>query len=529
MQALEAFFSSVPDNPNAAFVVVQHLSPNHKSMMTEILQRQTVMAVEEAQDGTLLEPAHVYVLPPRKSMVIENRRLHLTDKSEGFGYPINRLFTSLVSGWGDRIIAILLSGTGKDGTEGLQTVSRSGGIALVQSPETAQFTSMPTNAIPSGLVDEVLSPEDLAKTVFELIRFSENFPTSTAEDASLIDPNQLQNILDILSKRENIDFSHYKVSTLSRRIHHRCALTRQSSLENYLRLLQGSTEEQKLLRQDLLIGATAFFRDPQAWQIIEQEVLPTLLENLEDGQQFRVWVSACATGEEAYSMAILVDEALRRVNKQVQVKIFATDLDTNALEVAAQGVYPENIASHISQERLNYYFTFEGGHYRVNRSLRAMLTIAPHDLTKNAGFSKMNLVSCRNVLIYMQPQLQQQVLRLLHFALAPDGCLFLGSSETLGVLESEFRAIHTKWKIFSKRRDTQLSVIPITRQSIVMPMVPQGRSKARDNQTNRLIGEVFRYCLPERQMTCLLINQDNRLLRVFYNAAQLLEFPVGEA
>jgi two-component system CheB/CheR fusion protein len=256
--------------------------------------------------------------------------------------------------------------------------------------------------------------------------------------------------------------------------------------------------------------------------------LPALLENLEDGQQFRVWVSACATGEEAYSMAILIDEALHRANKEVQVKIFATDLDTNALEIAAQGVYPENIASHISPERLDYYFAYEGGHYRVNRALRAMLTIAPHDLTKNAGFSKMNLVSCRNVLIYMQPQLQQQVLRLLHFALGPGGCLFLGSSETLGSLESEFETIHAKWKLFRKQRDTQLTAFPITRHSIVMPMAPQGRARARDNQNNRLIGEVFRYCLPERQVSCLLVNQDNRLLRVFYNAANLLNFPVGE-
>jgi two-component system CheB/CheR fusion protein len=234
------------------------------------------------------------------------------------------------------IIAILLSGTGKDGTEGLQEVSRAGGIALVQSPETAQFTSMPSNAIPSGLVDEVLSPEDLAKTVFELIRFSDNFPASTASDASLMAPDMLQTILEVLSEREDIDFSHYKVSTLSRRIHHRCALTRQANLESYLRLLEGSTEEQKLLRQDLLIGATAFFRDAAAWEVLEQQVLPALIAGLDEGQQFRVWVSACATGEEAYSMAILVDEALRRSDKDIQAKIFATDLDTNALEVAAQ-------------------------------------------------------------------------------------------------------------------------------------------------------------------------------------------------
>ncbi|MEM8780008.1 MAG: chemotaxis protein CheB [Cyanobacteria bacterium P01_G01_bin.49] len=529
VQALELFFANVPDNPNAAFVVVQHLSPNHKSMMSEILQRQTVMTVQEAQDQILLEPGYVYVLPSRKSLVIEERRLHLTDKSDSFDYPINRFFTSLVSGWGERIIAILLSGTGKDGTKGLQAVSRAGGIALVQSPETAQFTSMPTNAIPSGLVDEVLSPEDLAKTVFELIRFSENFPESTAEDASLIDPKKLEHILNILVEQEDIDFSHYKVSTLSRRIHHRCALTRQSNLDHYTRLLKHSPEEQKQLRQDLLIGATAFFRDQPAWEFLANEVLPNLVEALEDNQQLRIWVSACATGEEAYSMAILVDEALRKSERQVQAKIFATDLDSNALEIAAQGVYPEHVANSISAERLERYFSKENGHYRVKRSLREMLIIAPHDLTKNAGFSKINLVSCRNVLIYMQPQLQQQVLRLLHFALAPNGVLFLGSSETLGSLAPEFNPLQTKWKIFSKQRDTNFSTFPLTRQSIITPITSHGRNKSRQDQTNRIIGEIFKYCLAERQMTCLLINLDNRLLRVFYNTAQLLEFPIGEA
>ncbi|WP_204139145.1 chemotaxis protein CheB [Halomicronema sp. CCY15110] len=529
VQALEAFFANVPDNPNAAFVVVQHLSPNHKSMMTDILQRQTVMTVCQAEDQMLLEPAHVYVLPPRKQLVIQDRRLNLQDKSGAFDYPINRFFSSLIGGWGEQIIAILLSGTGKDGTEGLQAVSRAGGIALVQSAETAQFTSMPSNAIPSGLVDEVLSPEDLAQTVFELIRFSDNFPASTASDASLIDPDMLQNILDVLSEREDIDFSHYKVSTLSRRIHHRCALTRRVNLESYLGLLEGSTEEQKSLRQDLLIGATAFFRDAAAWEILEQQVLPSLIEGLDEGQQFRVWVSACATGEEAYSMAILVDEALRRSNRDIQAKIFATDLDTNALEVAAQGSYSENIANAISPERLERYFNFKGGQYQVTRSLREMLIIAPHDLTKNAGFSKMNLVSCRNVLIYMQPQLQQRVLRLLHFTLAPAGVLFLGNSETLGSLESEFTTIESRWKLYNKRRDTQLSALPITRQSIVTPLTYQGRAKTRQNQTNRLIGEVFRYGLADRKMTCLLVGPNNRLLRVFYNGADLLQFPVGEA
>ncbi|MGB3533590.1 MAG: chemotaxis protein CheB [Microcoleaceae cyanobacterium] len=529
VQALESFFNHLPDNPNGAFVVVQHLSPNHRSMIAEILQRQTTLPVEEVRDQTLLEPAKVYVLPPRKSLILEDRRFHLEEISESPRYLINRFFQSLVNGWGERTIAILLSGTGNDGTEGLQAVSRAGGIALVQSPETAQFTSMPTTAIPSGLVDEILSPESLAQTVYELIRFSQNFPKSKISDASLIDPDLLQRILNILAEREEIDFSHYKVSTLSRRIHHRCALTRHESIREYITLLEESVEEQKLLRQDLLIGATCFFRDPEVWEYLKAEILPQCIAELQPQQQLRIWVSACATGEEAYSMAIVVDEIIRSRGKPLQVKIFATDLDTNALEVAAQGTYPDSIANDVSSERLERYFDYKGDHYQVKRSLREMLIISPHDLTKNAGFSKMNLVSCRNVLIYMQPQLQHQVLRLLHFALAPQGTLLLGSSENLGSLAEEFTTLNSRWKIFLKKGETQLSLLPITRQAIATPLKSSVRIRARQQQLDRLLGKVFQLCLPERSITCLLVDENNQLRRVFYNAAHLLEYPIGEA
>ncbi|VEP12508.1 Protein-glutamate methylesterase [Hyella patelloides LEGE 07179] len=530
VQALESFFGNLPDHPNAAFIVVQHLSPDFKSMMTEILQRKTIMPVRSIEDGMEIEPSHVYVLPPRKHLVVNERRLCLLESPDSFDYPIDKFFRSLVEGWGEKKIAILLSGTGNDGTEGIQAIGRVGGIGLVQSPETAQFNSMPSSAIPSGLVDEILSPQELAQTVFELIRFSDNFPDSSTEEAVLIDPEQLQTILNVLAEREEIDFSHYKISTLSRRIHHRCALTHCENLKEYIDLLEDSEEEQKFLRRDLLIGVTQFFRDTPAWEFLESTVLPEIIERLQPHQQMRVWVSACASGEEAYSIAMLVDEAISQTNKEIQVKIFATDLDTNALEITAKGIYPESISNNITPERLEKYFTFTGEYFQVKRFLREMLIVAPHDLTKNAGFSKMNLVSCRNVLIYMQPQLQHQVLRLLHFALAPQGILFLGGSETLGDLSEEFSIVHTKWKMFRKRRDITLSIGQIARQTMVtkLPGLTRGRSKS-NQQLDRLLREVFKYCLNERQLTCLLVDRDNLLIRVFYNAAELLEFPVGEA
>ena len=531
LQALETFFSNLPNHPNAAFVVIQHLSPDYKSMMREILQRKTSMVVSPIEDGMEIEPGRVYILPPGKHLIVENFRFCLIESPDAFGYPIDKFFRSLAEEWKEKTIAILLSGTGSDGAEGIKAISRVGGIGLVQSPETAQFNSMPSSAIPSGLVDEVLSPQELAQTVFELIRYSDNFPDSSPEEAVLIDPEQLQTILDILAHREEIDFSHYKISTLSRRIHHRCAITHNNNLKEYIDLLENSEEEQKLLRRDLLIGVTQFFRDLPAWNYLESQVLPKLLAQLEPQEQLRIWVSACATGEEAYSMAILVDEAISKFDRPIQVKIFATDIDRNSLEKAATGIYPESISNDISTERLEKYFTFTGEHFRVKRFLREMLIVAPHDLTKNAGFSKMNLVSCRNVLIYMQPQLQQHVLKLLHFALAARGILFLGSSETLGDIREEFATIQPKWKVFRKRRNATLSMGQISRQqTIIDPLPTPSVTKAKsERQLDRLLADVFKYCLARQPITCLLVNQENQLLRVFYNAAELLEFPVGKA
>ncbi|MEB3883126.1 chemotaxis protein CheB [Lyngbya sp. CCY1209] len=529
IQALETFFGNLPDNPNGAFVVVGHLAPDRRSMLPEILRRRTSMPVHEIENRMVVEPARVYVIPPGKTLHLEDRHLRLEDRGEVRGYPIDRFFRSLAEIWGNRSVALLLSGSGNDGTVGLQAISRAGGVAFIQSPETAEFTSMLTSAIPSGLVDEILSPEDLARAVFELIRFSDNFSVPKSEKEEALPPEILEAILQILEERETIDFSHYKTSTLRRRIRHRCALTRQESMEAYIDHLRESEEEQKLLRQDLLIGATCFFRDSEAWEVLKTDVLSRQIAKLQPQQQLRIWVSACATGEEAYSMAIAVDEVIRDAGKPVQVKIFATDIDADALEVAANGIYGRNIANEVSRGRLERYFDRRGDGYQVKRSLREMLIVAPHDLTKNVGFSKMHVVSCRNVLIYMQPHLQQRVLGLLHFALIPQGTLFLGSSETLGELASEFNALHPRWKIYQKQQNAQLSLTPISRQPLVAPFGSFIRPKRQQQQFDRLLGSVFDLCLNDRRITCLLCDFNNKLLRIFHNSARLMEFPVGEA
>lgn len=529
LQPLEEFFTNLPNNPGAAFVILQHLSPDFPSLMPELIQRRTSLEVEQIKDGAQLHPNHVYVLPPRNTLTVEKDCLRLEENlSERVNHPINIFFKSLATEWGEKVIGILLSGTGNDGTEGLQAISQKGGVTLVQSPETAQFTSMPSSVIPCDCLDGILSPQDLAQAVYSLVGYSLNYPISQVKTGDLIPVEQFEQILGILSKHEKIDFCQYKISTLSRRILNRCGITQSPDLAQYVLLLNQSETERKLLRQDLLISVTQFFRDPPAWELMEQQVLPELINSLAPQEQLRVWVPACATGEEAYSLAILIDEAIQVANKQITVKMFATDIDSKALDVASQGTYNESIKNNITPERLDKYFTYKAGSYQVKRHLREMLIIAPHDLTKNAGFSKMNLISCRNVLIYMQPLLQQQVLRLLHFSLASQGVLFLGNSETLGELETEFIGINQRWKIFRKHREVQLALMPASQLPLLAPVMIPPTSNRNTFQYERILDSVFNLCFTEQRLTCVLINKDYQLVHIFHNGADLLSFSTGK-
>ncbi|MBE9039495.1 PAS domain-containing protein [Oscillatoriales cyanobacterium LEGE 11467] len=529
LQALEEFFENVPQDIGAAFVVIQHLSPRFKSLMQELLQRKTSLRVYKIEDGMKIVPNSVYVIPPRTNIVVEEERLRFRKQEpERLNFPIDMFFESLAKEYRDRAMGVLLSGTGSDGTKGLQAIGEAGGLALIQSPETAQFSGMPANALPTGLVDEVLSPHDLAETIYEIVRITLNIPLTEQLTENVIDPMQLNRVLGLLNDQEAVDFSQYKVGTLSRRIYHRCALNDYSSLEAYITYLENSEAERQLLVQDFLIGSTRFFRDLEAWHFLETKVLPPLIESLEEHQQLRIWVAGCATGEEAYTMAMLADEAVGKANKSLSVKIFATDLDSSSLETASKGIYPSNIGKDISAERLERYFIDKSDCYQVRRQLREMLIFAPHNLTKNAGFSKMHLVSCRNVLIYMKPLLQQQVLRMLHFSLASQGILFLGSAEVLGMLDSEFLTINSKWKIYQKQRDNPLSLLPITREPLIAPILSPVRFKRIQPRLDRVLGQVFNFCFGDRRSTCMLIGDDNKLLRIFYDAADLLRLPLGE-
>ncbi|MEO0767982.1 MAG: chemotaxis protein CheB [Cyanobacteria bacterium J06649_4] len=528
IQALEEFFSNIDNHPNAAFVVVQHLSPDFRSMMSEILQRKTVMQVRKVEEGMPVQPGTVYVMPPGKNVLLEGREFFLTERSSHLNYPINLFFDSMAKHFAERAIGVILTGGGSDGTDGLQTICRCGGVALVQTPESAQFGSMPVNAIASGIVDKILPPRELAQAVYDIVRFSYDQKTSFRDDDDFVNPAQLQGIITLLADQEAIDFSDYKTNTLRRRIHHRCALNRCSTIEEYIGVIEKSEEERKLLRQSLLIGATRFFRDGAPWAYLKETALPQLIETIDEGGHLRVWVTACSTGEEAYTMAMVVDEAIIASGKNIKVKIFATDIDTQALSFAGKGIYPESIIADISAERISRYFSLINGRYQVKRFVREMLIMAPHDLTKNAGFSKMHLVSCRNVLIYMQLNLQKQVLRLLHFALAPKGVLLLGSSETLGEYAEDFEVLNAESKIYQKKPNgRKLLPSPAVRTSIAT-LSPRRQRKQQKQQESKIVNNVFKHAFGDRKVTCLLVNRENEMVRIFFNSANLLSLSVGE-
>ena len=528
VQALEAFFSHVMDHPNAAFVVLQHLSPDFRSMMSEILQRKTTMQVRQVEAEMAVEAGTVYVMPPGKNLILQNRQFCLIDRAEYLNYPIDLFFQSMAEAFAERSIGVVMTGGGSDGTEGLKAISRVGGVALAQTPESSQFESMPMSAIASGIVDKTLNPPELALAVYDIVRFTYDPSASSQDDALLINQVRLKAIIALLADREDVDFSNYKTNTLRRRIQHRCALNHCQSVAAYIKILRDSEDERKLLRHSLLIGTTGFFRDGTPWPFLRTEVLPRLIDRLEAGESLRVWITACSMGEEAYTMAIIVDEAIRASGKALKAKIFATDIDTQALAFTGKGIYPASVAKDISPERLERYFIENDNQYQVKRFLREMLIVAPHDLTKNAGFSRMHLVSCRNVLIYMQTHLQQQVLRLLHFTLVKEGILFLGSSETLGDYAEDFEILQAKDRIYQKKKNARKLLPHTGTQPVTTHINTNRRLKKRAVRDEKAIQSAFRYAFGSRRATCLLVSLDNKLLRIFHNSAGLLELSVGE-
>ena len=459
LAAFEAFFSGMPADrdPGMAFVLVQHLAPDHKSILSDLIRRYTRMQVFEVEDGMVVQPNCVYIIAPNYDMAFLQGALHLLEPvaPRGQRLPIDYFFESLAADQRELAIAIVLSGTGSDGTAGVRAVKDAGGMVMAQNPESCEFDGMPRSAIATGLVDYQLPPAEMPKQLMANIAHIFGKLPRSGQPASLKTEGALKKIFVLLRAQTGHDFSQYKPSTIYRRIERRMAVHQLETIDVYVRYLQQTPPEVDALFGDLLIGVTNFFRDPEAFQVLEDQAIPKLFTGKPNGAAVRVWSAGCSTGEEAYSLAILLVERMEALKQSYTVQVFATDIDARAIATARAGVYPASIAADMSPERLARFFTLEPGGqaYRIHKGIRDLLVFSEQDLIKDPPFTKIDLISCRNLLIYLDANLQKRLIPLFHFALNPTGMLFLGTSEGIGDFESLFAVLDRKAKLYRRKED----------------------------------------------------------------------------
>lgn len=530
LDALARVFKALSPATGAAFVVIQHLSPDHKSMMADLLGRYTEMPVCVAEHDMALAANRVYLIPPGKMMRLAGDRLQLAPKPEhGLTLPIDTFFSSLAEQYADRAIAVVLSGTGSDGSRGVQEINAAGGIFYVQDPSTAKFDGMPLSASHAAHYDFMGSAEALAAQLATQLVAPRN------EGVRLLSPHApavaqpLDTIHEMLLDSSGIDFRQYKPTTVLRRIERRMQVLHFPSLVEYREHLAASPDEQVLLRRELLIPVTRFFRDGEVFELLAEQIIPELVEHA-GPEGIRAWISCCATGEEAYSIAILFAEAFRRIGRTRPVKIFATDVEQQYLDHAAAGLYPDTIAAEISPERLAQFFIDRQGRYQVQPELRQMIIFARHNVIADPPFTRMNLVSCRNALIYMEPVAQESALRRLQYALSPGGHLMLGPSESLGELHRDFQPVRQRSKIYRLlRRDRSAATMDLRglhytrvgepRRAGLMP--PLGPRPGGDTALSVLMQS---YAPPS-----VVVSEARQLLRVYGDTRLLLQFNEGHA
>jgi two-component system, chemotaxis family, CheB/CheR fusion protein len=458
LAAFEAFFSGAPEGvqPGMAFVLVQHLAPDHTSILVELVRRYTKMTVLQVEDGMPVEPNHVYVIPPNHDMAFHNGTLHLLEPAEPRSHrlPIDYFFRSLAQDQQDRAIGIVLSGTGSDGTQGVRAIKAEAGMVIVQKAESAEFDGMPRSVIATGIADYVLEPRAMFSQLMAYASQAFNKPRGNEDRIEPKSEVAIKKIFLLLRSQTGHDFSLYKPSTIHRRIERRMAVQHIESIKDYVKFLQDNSLEVEALFRDMLIGVTSFFRDPEVFEVLEKQIIPQLFQSKTASTDLvRVWINACSTGEEAYSIAVLIREFLEDTRNYCSVQIFATDLDSRAIATARAGIYPMSIAADIKPERLSRFFSQDSSLnvYRIHKSIREMLVFSEHDMIKDPPFSKLDLISCRNVLIYLGPELQKKLMPLFHFALTQNGVLLLGTSEGVGEFGSLFKVIDRKVKLYQKQ------------------------------------------------------------------------------
>ena len=531
LEALEQFFQNMPKNSGLAYVVIQHLDPNHVGIMPELLQRTTQMKVLQVTDHLKVQPNHVYVIPPNKSMSILNGYLHLFEPVElrGLRLPIDYFFRSLAEDQFEKSIGVILSGMGSDGSLGLKAIKEKNGIVLVQDPLTAKFDGMPQSAVNAVIVDILAAANELPGKLIAFLKYS----PATVQKAEIDDrsKNNLEKIIILLRAQTGNDFSLYKKNTLFRRIERRMNVHQIDKIANYVRFLQANPKELDILFKELLIGVTNFFRDVAVWEKLKENVLPDLLSNLPDGYTLRAWITGCSTGEEAYSLAIIFKEALEKVknDKNVTIQIFATDIDSDAIEKARKGFFSHNIVADVSPERLNQFFIKEENGFRVNTAIREMIVFAPHNVIKDPPFTKLELLLCRNLLIYMEPELQKKLMNLFHYSLNQGGVMLLGSAENENSQNNQFTPIDAKLKLYKR------SATPINTELLDFPSSFTHTNKKTSTEiktvkvTENIQALADQIILQHFSPACVLINGEGDILYINGKTGKYLEPSSGKA
>jgi two-component system CheB/CheR fusion protein len=530
LEALDVFLRNIPANSGMAFVIVQHLEPTQKDFMVELLQRATVMKVVQVKDRTIVDPGCVYVIPPNKEMSILHGALHLLERiaPQGLHLPIDFFFRSLADDQQERSVGVILSGMGSDGTFGLRAIKEKGGGTFVQEPASSKFDGMPKSAMAAGMVDVVAPVEMLPG---KILAYLQSTPLIAKSGLAKADKARsgLEKILILLRDQTGHDFSLYKNIAVYRRIERRMGIHQIDKIATYIRFLQENPQEVGLLFKELLIGVTGFFRDPGAWEKLKTEVIPAILTERPGRQALRAWVVGCATGEEAYSLAIVFKEALEQLKPalNISLQIFATDLDGDAIEKARAAVFPSNIASDVSPERLNKFFIQVEHGYRVSKSIREMVIFAPQNLIMDPPFTKIDLLSCRNLLIYLSPELQKGLLPLFHYSLNPGGVLLLGKSETVGEFTDLFAMLDDRARLY-RRIDSPLRTKPVKFSSALLPALHAPEAATVSKPGFNLQALADQLLLQKYSPAAVLVNERGDILYISGRTGKYLEPAAGK-
>lgn len=534
LEALKAFFAEAPQTSGIAYIVVVHITRKQPSMMPGLLQKVSPIPVATAKDGEKIEPDHVYVIPPNKDIAIFKGRIQLLEMlPKGVSHPIDSFLRSLAQDQGHQAAAVILSGTGTDGTMGVKEIKGRDGLILVQSEESASYDGMPRSAISTGLVDKVLPPEKMAQ---ELIQYFSHpaiktgASTTTTTTTTAKDQREwLNKIFAILRSNIGHDFSAYKTNTILRRIGRRMGLNQIDSRNTYVRYLRENPSEVEALFRELLIGVTRFFRDVDSYEILKSDILPELFESLQEDQTFRVWVPGCSTGEEVYSLAMVFREVLDKNPTRINLQLFGTDIDNFAIDKAREGLFPASISEDVSKERLKRFFTKADDFFRIRKEIRDAVVFSVQDVLKDSPFSRLNMLCCRNLLIYLDTEAQKKLLPLFHYTLNPGRILMLGSSETIGGFGGLFRTLDKKWKIF-RRRETpnnlrHLVDFPSGPSTVASPgeqspVTPAARPADIELSTQKAVLNQF-------APTAVLVDSRGEILNVQGRTGKYLEQPSG--